>query len=1173
MEEAAQGYDADEVEISDEDDNDPGRLLIRYLRIKTALVPLESRVDLTKQDEERKKRLQQKILEIQRDILFDREAAEARWRDMLPKLKYGLAAKHSNTVANQTEGDSQYPSSTAHPPVDLENSETDDMLSGIFNTEQHHLTTDPHKQDMDTVIRVNDFGHWVGTHPKKILQDTCTARDVGSRICFSSASSSSHAYRAVISLTWSRPFVLDPWVREALSSGLFCSFSSKQIEVRMEYLAAATMDQAEAYLSTVALFCVDPKDAGFRQNISRIPPVWREVLLDLDIKRRRMIDIYNISTLRDLSRLIESLTSSIKQEIVTKISTPSVKVLDSGGKPQMPEASAVQHTAALHMRKEWQRRYGSPAFRNMLSVRRKLPIHQHRDSILKMVESNKVSILCSDTGSGKSTQVPSFLLEDQMLLGRDCRILITQPRRISAISLARRISQELGEAPSDLGSTRSLVGYAIRMETKMSTSTRITFVTTGVLLRMLESSPELDQYDHVILDEVHERSIDLDLLFIALRRLLFRRSSLKVLLMSATVDTQSLSEYFGSAPVLKVSGRTYPVEVGFLEDAVEAVIEDMRPELQSVSGATEDDSSEQESNKSFKANALAPYTRNYSPKVREFLSSFDERRIDFNLIVHLLSYIVTTPAYQKYSAAILVFMPGLAEIRRLRRAIVSTPCFEKGWIIHSLHSTFTSEELERAFTLPPADHRKIVIATNIAETGVTIPDITAVIDTCKEKIMRYDDKRQISKLREVFISRASSLQRRGRAARVQEGFCFHLVTRDRYENLMLEQQTFEMLRLSLQEPILRVKIWNLGSAEDVLSEAINPPTRKNIRRAVKTLQDCGALKTNEDLTPLGQQIAQLPLDVELAKLCVLGVCFKCLNAAVTISSFVTSKSPYTDRQAGVRDKSGQLGSNLTNSELLSAFKLYNGWKKSQVSGLVAEFCHKQHINPQTMSQIEEQRIHLLSSLAEAGIIGLTLQEKLALRDLRSTSSSSASVAFLDLYDTYSNDDEWVQSVIAMAFYPKLLVRERKHWRNVATNQLTGLDSGPEESGPSEVRWMTFSSATQEKSGRYRIFNASVVPEWCIVPLLGQKAEFQLYQRVVKLDGGRIQVGFRDVRAMLAVKILRERVLAGRENFLKRPQRQESEDDEFWMDTLHQIATLQTVREQAVVSGLVKRGTT
>jgi ATP-dependent RNA helicase DHX29 len=408
---------------------------------------------------------------------------------------------------------------------------------------------------------------------------------------------------------------------------------------------------------------------------------------------------------------------------------------------------------------------------------------------------------------------------------------------------------------------------------------------------MLERPEDFQDITHVVLDEVHERTIDSDFLLVVLRRLMQKRPDLKLILMSATLEAQRFSNYLGGVPVMNIPGRTFPVEMKYLEDAVEMT--GYRLSEDDSNGVLDDDPDEvSDSTGDAAAGGLQASLEGYSKQTRETILNFDEYRMDYQLIMKLLLRIATEPEMVHYSKAILVFMPGLAEIRRLNDEILAEPTFQKGWIVHALHSSIASEDQEKAFNVPPEGTRKIVIATNIAETGITIPDITAVVDSGKEKMMRFDERRQLSRLVESFISRANAKQRRGRAGRVQNGICFHLFTRHRHDKLLAEQQTPELLRLSLQDLVLRVKICKLGEVEQTLLEALDPPSPKNIRRAIDSLKEVKALTSNESLTPLGSQLAKLPLDVFLGKLIIHGAFFRCLDAAVSIAAILSSKSPF-----------------------------------------------------------------------------------------------------------------------------------------------------------------------------------------------------------------------------------------------------------------------------------------
>jgi ATP-dependent RNA helicase DHX29 len=346
-------------------------------------------------------------------------------------------------------------------------------------------------------------------------------------------------------------------------------------------------------------------------------------------------------------------------------------------------------------------------------------------------------LLLTILDSGKSTQVPSFILEDQLSRGKPCRIYCTEPRRISAISLARRVSEELGERKNDLGTSRSLVGYAIRLESNTSKETRLVYATTGIVMRMLEGSNDLKDITHIILDEVHERTIDSDFLLIVLKKLMARRRDLKVVLMSATVDAERFSRYLDGAPVLTVPGRTYPVQIKYLEDAVELTGFSLDNGYVEKFTDLDDDMDINETppndlTKTDNTKAL----RGYSAKTRNTIAQIDEYRIEFELVTQLLVKIATDDGLGLFSKAILVFLPGIGEIRQLNDILVGHPVFSSNWYVYPLHSTIASEDQEAAFLVPPPGTRKIVLATNIAETGITIPDVTCVIDTGKHREMR-----------------------------------------------------------------------------------------------------------------------------------------------------------------------------------------------------------------------------------------------------------------------------------------------------------------------------------------------------------------------------------------------------------------------------------------------------
>jgi ATP-dependent RNA helicase DHX29 len=909
----------------------------------------------------------------------------------------------------------------------------------------------------------------------------------------------------------------------SLPSRLSYDVESSIVDIEMISIATSTRLQSEAYVSTIALFVLCAGEARDEKVFLRLPPVWRKLWADLLEQREAEIAASDKANLKQIRNLISDRESRPEEGGSLALSMMRQKDREDAGRASVTRISRALRMTPEQLRTEWVQKSSTPRYRAILPTRQQLPISEHREQIIKSIDAQQVTILCAETGAGKSTQVPAFILENELSSGRNCRILVTQPRRISAISLAKRVSEELGEAKNHMGTHRSLVGYTIRLESKTTSSTRITYATTGVLLRMLENVRDFEDVSHLVLDEVHERTLDLDLAFVAIKRLIQRRLDLKVILMSATVDAAKFSRYFGDAPILTVPGRSYPVEVRYLEDAIEYTIEHYEAgETKALE--TEHETPPDDLDDGQRVKSALTGLDQYKPETRAAIASYDEYRIDYSLIANLAALIASHEMYAKYSSAILIFMPGIAEIRQLHHALTSHQSFREGWSFNLLHSSFSSEDLEQAFMPPPIGRRKIVIATNIAETGITIPDITAVIDTCKEKTMRFDERRQMSRLTENFTSRSSCRQRRGRAARVREGLCFHLVTKYRFENLLSEQHVPEMLRLSLQEPALRIKIWGFGDIEETFAQALDPPTSKNIRRAVEALKDVGALGKSEALTPLGQQLARLPLDIWLGKLAILGIVFGCLDAAVTIASIMSSKSPFLlSNRVDSRVESAKLVFQRADSDLLLGYNAYLAWRRTSKSGNVFDYCRKNLLDPQALSQIEDMKVQLLVALGDAELLGLDDAEKSLLRRSRSSGRNREFFIVPERYNTNDANDNALTSLIALASYPKLLVREEKGWRNISTNQQVNLaPASINKSTARPPRWLSFHQTMQTRSKLPTAFDTSGVPELAIVTLLGH-AEFNVFAGVVAIDGSKIRFRVRTWRTLVALKILRAKV--------------------------------------------------
>ncbi|KAM0610545.1 hypothetical protein ACHAP1_001791 [Verticillium nonalfalfae] len=630
--------------------------------------------------------------------------------------------------------------------------------------------------------------------------------------------------------------------------------------------------------------------------------------------------------------------------------------------------------------------------------------------------------------------------------------------------------------------------------------------------------------------------------------------------MSATVDAERVSNYLGNAPVLTVPGRTFPVQVRYLEDAIELTgFSTGQASQEKMVDLDDDVETETEGPKTTVGSELAKY----SAKTRNTLAQMDEYRIDFDLIVQLIAKIAADPSYSQFSKAILVFLPGIAEIRTINDMLLGDPSFAKDWLIYPLHSSIATEDQEAAFLVPPPGIRKVVLATNIAETGITIPDVTCVIDTGKHREMRFDERRQLSRLIDTFISRANAKQRRGRAGRVQEGLCFHMFTKHRHDALISDQQTPEMLRLSLQDLAIRVKICKIGGIEETLSEALDAPSAKNIRRAVDALIDVRALTNAEELTPLGHQLARLPLDVFLGKLILLGTVFKCLDMAITVAAILSSKSPFS-APFGQRAQADmvRMGFRRGDSDLLTIYNAYLAWRRvcqttSASGGKEFQFCRKNFLSQQTLANIEDLKGQLMVSLVDSGFLSLTDDERRALNRLRySNNSRRRHQQFFEIpqrVNLNSENDAITTAVIAWSFYPKLLVRDTpgsRGLRNVGNNQSISLHPSSVNKGHNEIRWLSYYHIMQSKAV-YHAHETSAADAFAIALLCGD-VKADMFAGVLVLDGNRARFALPDWKTMLVLKVLRTRLREVLTRAFKQPGKLPTAQQERWLEVWQKI---------------------
>src|SRR5688572_23296269 len=446
-----------------------------------------------------------------------------------------------------------------------------------------------------------------------------------------------------------------------------------------------------------------------------------------------------------------------------------------------------------------------------------LPVSARREQIRAALEQHPVVIVCGETGSGKTTQLPKLLLEMERAraVPRRARIGHTQPRRIAARSVAARIAEELD---AELG---GLVGYKVRFQEKLGADSAIKLMTDGILLAETQSDPLLSEYHAIIVDEAHERSVNIDFLLGYLKSLLARRGDLRVVVTSATIDAERFSKHFGGAPVIEVSGRLYPVEVRY------------RP----VAGDEEDTTREEEEH------ALAD---------------------------------AVEEVCREGGGDVLVFLPGEREIRDTAEVLRKRKITGE---LLPLYSRLSAAEQDRVFS--PHAARRIVLATNVAETSLTVPGIRYVIDSGLARVKRYSYRSKVEQLQIEPISQAAANQRAGRCGRVSNGICIRLYDEPEFVNRPRFTDP-EILRSSLAGVILRMKSLHLGTVEDF--PFLEPPPKKAIADGYALLGELNAVDERNELTPIGTELAKLPLDPRVGRMILEARSREALNEVLVIAS-------------------------------------------------------------------------------------------------------------------------------------------------------------------------------------------------------------------------------------------------------------------------------------------------
>uniref|UniRef100_A0A8C9ZMW2 RNA helicase n=1 Tax=Sander lucioperca TaxID=283035 RepID=A0A8C9ZMW2_SANLU len=759
------------------------------------------------------------------------------------------------------------------------------------------------------------------------------------------------------------------------------------------------------------------------------------------------------------------------------------------------------------------------------SFRRSLPVHERQKEIIQLIRENKVVLVMGETGSGKTTQIPQFLLDECSRNGEPCRIFCTQPRRLAAIAVAERVAAERGES---VGQT---VGYHIRLESRNTSQITLT----------------LEQ-----LDEVHERDGLTDFLLTKMREVLQKIPTLKLILSSAALDIDLFLQYFGSCPVIHLKGRLFEVRELFLEDilrltgfnnkdlmkykeetqtsmtsnkyynhifscgfpfaakataalkrrkiktllTINTILEpwlqkEMDSCISNVFLNEDQDAFIQLFNLILYENVNVDYrhsdtgtsplmaaagrgfltqmeqllnmgadinlkasngwtaldfakhfqqidamdllkssiplgevsslgestlvqcgsTETSTPEEQELLKlyhhSFDDEWVDLDLIMDLLHNICSTTS----DGAVLIFLPGYDDIVALRGRILYD---DKRFSNHSdryqvftLHSDMQTLDQKKAMKTSPPGIRKIILSTNIAETSITINDVVFVIDSGKVKEKSFDTLSHVSMLKTVWISKASALQRKGRAGRCRPGICFHLFSRLRFNN-MLEFQVPQLLRMPLQELCLQTKLLAPSSCPvaEFLSKAPQPPAAHAIRNAVQMLKTIDAMDQNEDLTDLGYHLADLPVEPHLGKMVLCAVVLKCLDPILTIACTLAYRDPFILPAQGSQKRAAlhcrtRFTSN-TFSDHMALLRAFQAWQKARSDGWERSFCEKNFLSQATMDMILGMRTQLLGQLRAIGFV-------------RARGGS-------DIRDVNLNSENWavVKAALVAGMYPNLV---------------------------------------------------------------------------------------------------------------------------------------------------------
>ncbi|KAM7535766.1 hypothetical protein Aperf_G00000095043 [Anoplocephala perfoliata] len=549
---------------------------------------------------------------------------------------------------------------------------------------------------------------------------------------------------------------------------------------------------------------------------------------------------------------------------------------------------------------ERQRRVLEERKKSLQETRKSLPVYNFREALLEAIRDHQILVIEGETGSGKTTQIPQYLYESGYCADGK-RIGCTQPRRVAAMSVAARVAQEMNVK---LGLE---VGYSVRFEDCTSDRTVVKYMTDGMLLREFLTEPDLASYSVMMIDEAHERTLHTDVLFGLVKDVARFRPDLKLLISSATLDAQKFSQFFDDAPIFRIPGRRYPVDIYYTK----------APEADYIEAA----------------------------------------------IVTVLQIHVTQPP-----GDILAFFTGQEEIETANEALLERTkkmgSKMRELIVLPIYSTLPSDMQARIFAPTPTGARKVVLATNIAETSLTIDGIIYVIDTgfCKQNF--YSARSGIESLLVVPISRAAADQRAGRAGRVAAGKCFRLYTSHAYHTELEAQSVPEIQRTNLGNVVLLLK--SLGIDDLLHFDYMDPPPHDSLVMALEQLYALGALNHKGELTKTGRRMAEFPCDPMLSKMILASEKYKCSEEAITIASMLSVNNAifYRPKDKLVHADAARKAFNHITGDHLTLMNVYNQWADADFS---AQWCYEHFIQHRTMKRARDIRDQFVTLLERVEI--------------------------------------------------------------------------------------------------------------------------------------------------------------------------------------------------------------